>query len=363
MSNKNLVICCDGTWNRLDAQHPTNVVKLAVNVLPQAQDGRSQIVFYDEGVGTGTGPLHWASNVIEGAIGAGLDANIQDAYRFLIFNYSPGDRIYIIGFSRGAYTARSLAGLIRKCGILPRKHAQAAGDAMAFYRRRDAKPLPLDAHLAASLVPQTEEKYKEAEQFLREHECLRPEIDFLGVWDTVGALGVPPKFRFAQFLNKGNQFHDTDLSRLVKYACHAVSIDDMRVAFKPALWSPDSMAGRFTVFQEWFPGVHTNVGGGNELRGLSDGAFAWMVGHAQAVGLEVAPEVLKPPRLEPDDMDPIDRRVRHGAADVAGWAYLTVGKKWREIPADAVYSRFARDKWRDDRSYRPANVDKARIEG
>ncbi|MEH2008448.1 DUF2235 domain-containing protein [Nostoc sp.] len=103
---KRLVICCDGTWQQLISPYPSNVVKLAQSVKPIARDGVTQIIFYDPGIGTES------QKVLGGATGLGIDRNIEDCYRFLSLNYVPGDEIYLFGFSRGAYTVRSLAGMI-----------------------------------------------------------------------------------------------------------------------------------------------------------------------------------------------------------------------------------------------------------
>lgn len=112
---RRLVVCSDGTWNRADAANPTNVVKLYRSVQSQA-DGVTQIPWYDPGVGT----RNRLSAAVGGLTGLGLTQNIEDAYRFLVRNYEPGDELYLFGFSRGAYTVRSLGGLIRNSGILRR---------------------------------------------------------------------------------------------------------------------------------------------------------------------------------------------------------------------------------------------------
>ena len=128
---KRLVICFDGTWNRLDSRHSTNVVITAESVVPFARDQVAQVIFYDEGVGTGK----W-EHLRGGMFGMGIVQNLADAYRFLIFNYTPGDQIYVFGFSRGAFTARSFAGLLSNCGILRREHAGKIADAISMYQER-----------------------------------------------------------------------------------------------------------------------------------------------------------------------------------------------------------------------------------
>ena len=134
---KKLAIFCDGTWNDLRMTSPTNVARLAKCVASDAADGTPQIVYYDDGVGVASGISVLTDELVKiwgGAFGRGLDQKIEAAYRFLVANYEEGDDIYIFGFSRGAYTARSLCGLIRKCGILKRSFFDKTPDAMALYR-------------------------------------------------------------------------------------------------------------------------------------------------------------------------------------------------------------------------------------
>ena len=161
MPSKKLVVLCDGTWNGLDMRHRTNVSQLAEAVAPYGADGTTpQIVFYDEGVGSASGVGGLTDRLLRargGAVGAGLDARIEAAYRFLVANYQPEDEIYVFGFSRGAYTARSLCGLIRKCGILKRRHLNRSPEAMRLYRdsRHPRDPQLVDfrqayAHVRAS---------------------------------------------------------------------------------------------------------------------------------------------------------------------------------------------------------------------
>ncbi|MDZ7291495.1 MAG: DUF2235 domain-containing protein [candidate division KSB1 bacterium] len=263
---KRIVVCSDGTWNTPDQRDgkvfcPTNVVKMARAIAPLARDGWAQVVFYDEGVGT-----HWGlDRLTGGAFGVGLSKNIKDAYLFLINNYIDGDEIYLFGFSRGAYTVRSTAGLIRKCGLLKKIHADKVPEAYKLYRQRDA-------------TPDTEAAILFRQNFSRE---IR--IKFIGVWDTVGALGIP--LRGLRFLTRRRyQFHDVRLSRSVDYAYHAVAIDERRKPFKPTLWETANAPGQ-TVEQVWFAGVHSNIGGGYRDTGLSDLAFLWIKEKAEAAGL------------------------------------------------------------------------------
>lgn len=265
---KRLVICCDGTWNTPDQKDgetvsPSNVVKLARAVRARDEQDVHQIVYYSRGVGTRSGLDRWTG----GAFGHGLATNVQDAYRFIVDNYEEGDKLYLFGFSRGAYTARSVVGFIRNCGLLRRENRHHFPDAYALYRRNDVHP-----------------DDQESVDFRRTYSHEVP-VEFLGVWDTVGALGIP--VRSLNWLTRHRyQFHDVKLSRIVRYACHAVAIDEKRSQFRPALWetSPEDVD---RVEQAWFAGVHTNVGGGYRKCGLSDTALQWMVERAKARGLSV----------------------------------------------------------------------------
>lgn len=264
----NLVICCDGTWNvpdelRQGVAAPTNVAKLALGVL--CTEASDQKLFYEPGVGTNAD-----TRVIGGAFGYGLSANIKNAYRFLAQEYRPGDQLFLFGFSRGAYTARSLAGLIRNCGLLTSNHVDRVDDAFAFYRDRTSTTHP--DTLASNL-------------FRRMYSYEDDTIHFIGVWDTVGALGIPTGLKGSEELSKLNPnweklwgFHDTQLGRHVQNAFHALSIDEQRDPFRPTLWT-SANPGQ-TVEQVWFAGVHSEVGGGSLNAELSDIALLWMVEQA-----------------------------------------------------------------------------------
>lgn len=262
---KRIVICCDGTWNTPHRPNPTNVIKFARGVSPTGSDGMVQVVFYDPGVGTESG---WWDRATGGALGKGLDKNIEDAYRFLAHNYEPDDQIYLVGFSRGAYTARSLAGLLRNCGLLRKTHLENYPAAFALYQRRDGHP-----------------NSGEAAEFRSDfsHEVV---IKFIGVWDTVGALGIPVGGR--GFAKKRYQFHDVKLSGRVQNAYHALSIDERRKPFAPSLWETDEPADQTStqkVEQVWFAGVHRDVGGGYSDHRLADHAFAWVQKKAEGCDL------------------------------------------------------------------------------
>ncbi len=264
---KRLVVCCDGTWNTPDETDqgvpaPTNVTKVALCVASEDAAGVEQRLFYEKGVGTG----RW-DRLRGGAFGVGLSEKVKEAYRFLVANYEPGDELFFFGFSRGAYTARSTVGFIRNSGLLTRQHVDQLEAAYKLYRRRD------DASSPTSV---------EAELFRKSYSHT-PRIKFIGVWDTVGELGLPgPAF---QFLNKGYEFHDVKLSSWVDNAFQALAIDERRKFFEPAIWEQQEHSVGQVVEQVWFAGVHCNVGGGYNTTGLSDIALGWMVNNAQGCGL------------------------------------------------------------------------------
>jgi uncharacterized protein (DUF2235 family) len=269
---KRIVMCFDGTWNKpadealpRKSQVETNVCRFYESVKKKGMDGVKQVTWYDEGVGS-----KWYNRYIGGAIGAGLESNIVQGYQFLAQEYADGDEVYIVGFSRGAYTARSLVGMIRNCGLIYPNHlALRVPLAYGIYRTRDDNADSFTARTFRS-------------SFSRE---LR--IKFLGVWDTVGALGIPLDLLQA-FNMKFYEFHDTKLSRIVENAYHAVAIDEHRRDYEACLWNPESAPGK-TIEQRWFIGAHCDTGGGYEDRRLSDLALRWMQDKARGLGLAVDP--------------------------------------------------------------------------
>src|SRR3954447_1727196 len=277
--SKRLVVCCDGTWNRADQPAPTNVKKLYEAVA--RSDSAGQVAKYEPGVGTR--PLE---HILGGGFGVGLSRNVQECYAFIVNNYEPGDELFFFGFSRGAFTARSLAGLVRNSGILLRRDRDMVEDAYKLYRSRDPGNAPWEAG---------------AKRFRDEHACVQePEITFIGVWDTVGALGIPVHGLSPPWLTKSFAFHDTTLSSFVKNGYHALSIDERRGPFQPTLWVKKRNAdGSFepppagqTVEQVWFSGVHSDVGGGYAEPDLSELPLHWLAERARACGLVLKPDHL-----------------------------------------------------------------------
>ena len=193
---KRIVVCSDGTWNRpeedVGKDSPTNVLRLARAIKPVAADGLSQQVFYDWGIGS------YYDKVVGGATGRGINKNIMDGYRYIVQNYHPGDEIHLFGFSRGAYTARSLSGFINNVGILKRPDARLIEKAFKHYKRSGKRHAPEGE---ASIA------------FRKQYSHPSRKVAFLGVWDTVGSLGVP--FSVMGLLDGNDEFYDTKVGRNV----------------------------------------------------------------------------------------------------------------------------------------------------
>ena len=266
---KRLVVCCDGTWNKPDNASITNVEKIARTVQsdPGATGGAYQLVYYVSGVGAGS---YAADRVLGGAFGFGLFHNVIACYRFLAQNYEPGDEIFILGFSRGAYTARSVAGMVARVGLLTKLSLvqERLPEAVHMYQRTD---MPEGAFGAS------------VEEFKHDH-CHPAEVHFLGVFDTVGALGVPG------FMRHAPRFHDVQLSNRVLRARQALAVDETRLKFAPSFWEApqgpvDAPTEDERVKQVWFEGAHSDVGGGYHDTGLSDTTLLWMAREAHDAGL------------------------------------------------------------------------------
>lgn len=332
---KNIAIFCDGTWNKSDAPEPTNVVRLAQAVrTTQPEPGqRAQVVLYIEGVGTGRGAGRIAKTLdrgLGGVFGWGLLENIKDAYRAIIFNYEPGDQIFLFGFSRGAYTARSLAGLIRKAGILPRDQVHRIDEALNLYKQPGQANHPDSPHIQrarASLSPLVATSGKDQQARADGTPILR--LAYLGVWDTVGALGVPSALPLlARPLNKKYDFHDLELSSSVAAARHAVSIDETRKTFPPTLWTNlDKLNGRFPAdpphYQEqWFAGDHVGVGGGGRDGSLARIAMDFVAQGARLAGLDIDEKLLAYEVNAQDACGPTD------SGDDLSWAKRML-RKWK----------------------------------
>jgi uncharacterized protein (DUF2235 family) len=274
---KRIIICADGTWNQRDQidektkkRHPSNVTKVARGVLSRDRRGTDQVVYYHDGVGTAGGLDRYTG----GAFGKGIEDNIRDLYRFILYNHEPGDELYFFGFSRGAFTVRTLAGFMKLIGLIEKDCDYFVPDLYACYEKRKGPGTP-EWQYAHRHIPRTSA-------------C--PTIRFIGVWDTVGALGAPGFL--GQLFNKDKyQFHDVGLHPEIENAYQALAIDERRKPFMPSIWQrPSNWSGNLE--QAWFAGVHSNVGGGYSPDGLANEALHWIVEKAEGLGLEFDHEYL-----------------------------------------------------------------------
>ncbi|RDW92717.1 T6SS phospholipase effector Tle1-like catalytic domain-containing protein [Aspergillus mulundensis] len=284
MTAKRLIVCCDvpGTWQDSTddvSEPPSNVTRLSRALSPSAiveENGVRreipQIVYYQKGVGTGTGDKYFGGTVTQcnfpsplpntnqdwtGVTGVGLSANVRAAYGFLVDNYADGDKIYFFGFSRGAYTARAVAGLVTQWGLLTNRGMDNFSNVYKdFYDKKIAGYTDEERRKLGFRPP-----------------LPRFTVELIGVWDTV-AFHKP---WLGKWYGEQLEFRNTQLSREVKYAYHALALDEERTAYQPTLWSePDNPDGQ-EMLQVWFSGVHTDVGGGGDDPRLSNIALAWMI--------------------------------------------------------------------------------------
>jgi uncharacterized protein (DUF2235 family) len=272
---KRIAIFLDGTWNTLE--NNTNVWRLKSLCDPGATD---QIVFYSKGVGTSFG-----ETVRGGVLGYGIDNEIIDAYSWLTQCFEPGDEIFIFGFSRGAYTARSLSGLIAKCGVLKPGAPLSIEQLYARYRRHSDKTINELLHGS--------EPVDLEERWIIKY-CEPTKIKMVGVWDTVGSLGSPIaslKSKVVKYL-----FLDTHLRVQNEYAFHALAVDEQRKSFEPTLWTKTTANDSANpgppprplsqVEQRWFVGAHANVGGGYASDVLAQPPLEWLMRKAAGLGLK-----------------------------------------------------------------------------
>lgn len=369
---KRIVILCDGTWNRADSATPTNVVQLAQALAPTDDQGRAQVPVYIRGVGTGAGVTALSRSldrVLGGAFGWGLLENIEEAYRHLVFLYEPGDELYIFGFSRGAYTARSLTGFLRSTGIVDRSGLHHSPAAIARYRTLDdprTHPGSDESHAwRAQVSPRVATSAKEVEwrQQVGLPEARQLSVAFLGVWDSVGALGVPVTIPLlGAWASRRYRFHDAALSSMVRMARHAVALDERRPSFAPTRWSnvadlnaaaPDPAIRPYR--EAFFAGDHGAVGGGGEIHDLSAIALGWMIEGAQQAGLCFLPGPLTQIAAQANPLGPL----RNTAAPLRGVIdWLTrLRPRDRQGPGavDDLHPA-ALTRWRQDLTYRPGSL-------
>lgn len=274
---KRIAIFLDGTWNQGDDN--TNVWRTHAILAEKGADGCKQIARYDVGV----------NGFFGGTFGKGLVDNVLESYEWLISKHDDGDEIFIFGFSRGAYTARSLAGLIAKYGLLKPGSPISTRQILARYQRPEEETIWNLLDAAAEQERLSQGAMISTEESLLKKYSKRVPIKMVGVWDTVGALGLP--FFGIEGISRStlNWLH-TGLRRSIEHGFHALAIDEHRKSFAPTLWSarrgimaaPRSLS---SVEQRWFAGAHGNVGGGYELDFLAQPPLRWMLQKASGLGL------------------------------------------------------------------------------
>ncbi len=319
---KNIVIFSDGTGQEGGTDHNTNVYRLFNLILDRSS---RQISFYDKGLGTG-----WRK-ATGNIAGRGFSKNVIQCYEFIFQNFEHDDKIFLFGFSRGAATVRSLAGFIHLFGILPRSRSELIKEAWKIYKIKDAKT-----------------RKERADEFVSLNHTMWANVQFLGVWDTVAALGIP-NTRIDRVINWliPHGFHDFNLSESVRHACHALAVDDVRKTFHPVLFEPDLKEDQ-TLRQVWFMGMHTDVGGGYIEKELSAIVLEWMVQHAVRHGLYI----YKPKRRESPICLPDPNGKMHNSRD----------KFWKRAifkakPRDWDQSRFGRAVVHESVMLRTASID------
>lgn len=321
---KRIAFCADGTWDSETSQ--TNVYKL-FKLLTVTAD---QMPFYDDGVGANLEPVE---KFLGGAFGIGLFNKIKQAYTKISQVYESGDQVYVFGFSRGAYVARSLAGMIVACGLPTKNFTDDLVDtAFQAYRDKENRAQILDK--------------------LKDRNMENARITMLGVWETVGALGIPSLFGGVDPLKYG--FLDTTIHPNVLSAYHAVSIDEKRMEFPPTLWTSTPAPGQ-TIEQVWFSGVHSDVGGGEPSDGsgttmLSGISLAWMIERASKLGLKFDQDALA------DYPFPLDPKYALDKIH-ASWTPLWGFPRHRSIDKTAALANSVFIRALHDQSWRPPNLD------
>jgi len=304
---KRIIICFDGTWNRIDADEPTNVLKIATGITPKSQNEIGQIIYYDEGVGTSGS---WIRRLKDGAFGLGVRKNLREAYQFLMFNYDPQDEIYVFGFSRGAFTARSFVGLIRSVGIIQRDQVRQVPAAIKIYKKGlgfahpDLLAFRAKYSRHISTCGEDEQHRCEVLEDYLPGSSLPFKFRYVGIWDTVESIGFwkilwasLTKRKQTVFVDSHHKYHDHKLNGMVAAGRHAVALDEKRQHFHSEPWGAVSKRNtqlgydindeNRPIQEKFFPGDHGSVGGGGDIKGLSDGAFEWVLDGARNAGLKL----------------------------------------------------------------------------
>jgi uncharacterized protein (DUF2235 family) len=351
---RRLALFLDGTWNTVNDN--TNVYRLK----SLCAHDLDQISYYSAGVGT-----QYGERLSGGMFGYGLDAEVIQAYEWLVDNYIPGDRLFVFGFSRGAFTARSLAGFVSKCGLL------IAGAPMSLKQLYDRYKRGATPYTILHLKQMADADLSTEDKLLKKYSMPIP-IWFQGVWDTVGALGVP--FGKIPIISRSNYgFLETDLRINDDRAYHALAIDEHREAFAPTLWSKTVAKGAATypprpitdVEQRWFVGAHADVGGGYANGLLAQIPLLWLMQKAQLHGLTFKTSVV----IEGDENE---ANIHDSFKDMAFGIYRMIKlfrPYFRSIGADPLVAGDTTtstinetvdgsvfERCRKDANYRPANL-------
>src|SRR5437016_2856324 len=308
---RNIIICCDGTGNEI-SENISNVLKLYRCLRKTPKTSPRQIVYYDPGVGTLARPSTWhkiranISLVLGLATGYGLDDNVLAAYEFLVNHWQEGDRIYLFGFSRGAYTVRVLAGLIHKVGLIAPEQVNLAGSGLIAYKQfsTDAPEHGLNPNALTDAGsdengPLPEGEFDNAAQFARITSARWPVVDFVGVWDTVASVLVPRRDRWLLVLSS-EELAFTIFNPSVKVFRQAIAMDERRRMFRLKPWddpqdfmsnpfAPDTSKSAQDILQVWFSGVHADIGGGYKEKesAISKYPLLWMIDEARKHDLKV----------------------------------------------------------------------------
>jgi uncharacterized protein (DUF2235 family) len=386
---KDIVICCDGTGNEIGA-NISNVLKL----FRVTEKNERQRIYYHPGLGTIGLQNTWGRikqevrGLIGLAFGAGLDEDTLGAYTFLCRTWEPGDRVWLFGFSRGAYTARVLAAFTHVMGLLPVDQIDLASYAFGAYKKASSDSQKSDGSLDDSAL-------KEAWQFSQVAGGRNIDIEFVGVWDTVASIIVP---RQDNFLFDMQTLRFTRTNSSVKRFRQAITIDERRRMFRlnrwvdPQKYQSDPFEPSTAVDQDirqvWFAGVHSDVGGGypETESGPSKFPLIWMLAQAEAAGLRIDQALVNhlawglpmPPSknvyVAPSDTAPLHNSL------TAGWEileWIPKRDKWKEwperksflgfylplgeprlIPEGSTIHRSVLDRWEKDPTYRPINLPK-----
>lgn len=369
---KRIVICFDGTSNRHDAEHQTNVVLLARAVAERGHDDAVPLVQYHTGVGSGRGTNRLSKlidKVLGGALAFGLVDVVEEAYRALAFAYQRGDALHVFGFSRGAYTARVFTGLLRSCGIPTRSTLHAIPEALERHLSRDPDTHPdADDSIAFRrwFAPLTATSPHELGVKGRRDEdgAILLDVAYLGLWDTVKSFALAQAAPGARSPRVPRLFHDLDLSSMVRSARHAISIDERRALY-PCL-PFDNLSelnarrpATVPAYQQvYFPGDHGSVGGGGNRVGLSSIALRWVALGAERAGLRLLPADMARLAWRMEPTDPLENRLAPGGLLAL---LLSLQRADRPGPSElADLSVAALDRMQADPDYRPRTLRRLR---